>query len=357
MKKEKRNQGIILAGVVAAGVCIGTLWGLRNTEEKTAADDVLSVENDELSAVETMENDELSAAETMENDEPSAAETMENDEMPAEEAAAFAGEEGTFQETEREWFMKAGRNQGAPEGRLNIFYNKLVEDDVWKNGTRKLHDLIIYDLDGNGQDDMLVMAGEDAGMSPGGISLYFNGEPAYVFEEEEFFYGFGFWNIPCVADVDNDGNTELILEVANGGNGGPGGRDVLYLRHTGKTWEVLDKPWNLDANYEDGFLVNITCVDVDRYEAFCSYLNESIAFDAENCWEPEEMRFGEMGGGNCRGFYGFQCIEYRGKNALQCLEYLHGEGGNAHGIGVANFIFVWDENGKCSVEDWWVETL
>ena len=37
------------------------------------------------------------------------------------------------------------------------------------------------------------------------------------------------------------------------------------------------------------------------------------------------------------------------------MEYLCGEGGNAHCVGWAYFILVWDEQGNGSVADWWVE--
>lgn len=44
-----------------------------------------------------------------------------------------------------------------------------------------------------------------------------------------------------------------------------------------------------------------------------------------------------------------------GKNALQCREYLSGEGGNSHCIGDAVLVFAWDEAGKCGIADWRVE--
>lgn len=37
------------------------------------------------------------------------------------------------------------------------------------------------------------------------------------------------------------------------------------------------------------------------------------------------------------------------KNALQCSEYLYGEGGIAHSVCSAEFIIVWDEEGECDV--------
>ena len=62
----------------------------------------------------------------------------------------------------------------------------------------------------------------------------------------------------------------------------------------------------------------------DMYSAYCPYLDETIAFEAENIFEPGETRIvGNNVGGYCKA-YG---TEYEGRDALVVSEYLCGEGG------------------------------
>lgn len=234
---------------------------------------------------------------------------------------------------------------------------------VWEGRERQINDFVIADLDGNGQMDMVVMAGEGRMLVPGEIWLYLNGEPAYILKDEtdyyegSFCFGSSFWETPFIEDIDNDGNSELMFAVGNGGNGGPGGRDTCLFRRVGADWTecLKELPSDRGVGKEAGLRVDVTCIGVNRYEAYCPYLGESIEFDGENIREIGENEFGHTGGSNVRGFYDLKCVEYKGQNALQCREYLSGEGGNAHGVGDAVFILAWDEDGVCRVADWWVE--
>ena len=76
-------------------------------------------------------------------------------------------------------------------------------------------------------------------------------------------------------------------------------------------------------------------------------------------FEPYEQdaseTHGRRGGANCRGFYDLKCVEYEGGLALEVSEYLYGEGGIVHGVGIAKFIIVWDEDGNSRADKWWVE--
>lgn len=266
-------------------------------------------------------------------------------------------------------FLEKGEEQGIAEAELRRFYRRLLADDlwngaVWEERNRRLNDWVIADLDGNGQTDMLVMAGEGGVFVPGEIWLYFNGEPAYTLKDESDYYeeflcfGSSFWEGPVVEDVDNDGRLELLFAVGNGGNGGPGGRDTCLFRRVGNVWEecLEELPNDREEGGETGLHIDVTCIGANRYEAYCPYLGESVEFDGQNSREIAESEFGRAGGGNVRGFYAFKCVQYEGKNALQCREYLSGEGGNAHGVGAAVFLLVWDADGVCRVADWWVET-
>ena len=269
-------------------------------------------------------------------------------------------------------FLEAGRERGITRSELKDVYRRLLADDLWNGATwnymseeynRQINDWVIDDLDGNGQTDMVVMAGTGGGMVPGEIWLYLNGEPAYILKdetayyEEDFAFGFGFWEIPRLGDFDNDGNPELVFEVFNGGNGGPGGRDICLFRRVGDKWMECRKELPNDREWsgEPGLHIGVACIGVDRYEAYCPYLDERIEFDGKNNREIGEDEYGRLGGGNVWGFYDLKCVKYEGKNALECREFLCGEGGTAHGVGEAVFTLAWDADGVCRVADWRVE--
>ena len=271
-------------------------------------------------------------------------------------------------------FLEEGKKRGLAKEELKRFFRRLLADDLWngvvwkregasKDSHRQINDWVIADLDGNGQEDMVVMAGEGSLLVPGEIWLYFNEEPAYVLKDESAFYedhfcfGSTFWEAPFMADLDNDGRPELLFAVFNGGNGGPGGRDHCLFRRQGDEWVdcLKEIPNEREWAGEPELHIDVTCIGVNRYEAYCPYLDERIEFDGWNIREIGENEYGHTGGANIRGFFDFERVTYQGKNALKCREYLSGEGGNAHGVGEAVFILAWDADGVCRVADWWVE--
>lgn len=277
--------------------------------------------------------------------------------------------EGAVKKQEKD-FLAKGREQGIANAELKSFYRRLLADDLWESAefwgfNRQIIDWVIADLDGNGQRDMLLVAGEGGALCPGEIWLYFNGEPVHILKDEKdyyennFYFGFSFWEDPWMADVDNDGNPELLFAVGNGGNGGPGGRNTCLFRRAGDKWveclEELPMDYGKWEEIEAGLWVQVTCIGADRYEAYCPYLDEHIEFDGKNSREIGEDEFGRVVGSNVRDFYDFKCVKYKGKNALQCREYLCGEGGNVHCVGNAVFLLAWDADGVCRVADWWVE--
>ena len=271
-------------------------------------------------------------------------------------------------------FLEEGKKRGLEKAELKRFFRRLLADDLWngvvwrwegasEDSHRQINDWVIADLDGNGQADMVVMAGEGRLFVPGEIWLYFNEEPAYVLKDESAFYedyfcfGSTFWEAPFMTDLDNDGRLELLFAVFNGGNGGPGGRDHCLFRRVGDEWVdcLKEIPNEREWAGEPELHIDVTCIGVNRYEAYCPYLDERIEFDGWNVREIGEDEYGRAGGANIRGFFDFECVTYQGKNALKCREYLSGEGGNAHGVGEAVFILAWDADGVCRVADWWVE--
>ena len=118
--------------------------------------------------------------------------------------------------------MKTGE-RGVIHSGMKMFFAWLREDVVFQDGTMELTGLVIEDMDGNGQKDMLAMlmprAGKESNDS-GCIWLYMNEDEPYCFDEPECFYDgqFDFF----AEDIDNDGNVEIVLSMEGSGCGGAG---------------------------------------------------------------------------------------------------------------------------------------
>lgn len=258
-----------------------------------------------------------------------------------------------MQENEKRFYEAAGEME-LNETEAAAYYQTLCRDNVFQDGVMRLTELAIYDIDQNGQEDMAAMV-EDTTRNDlsgiygtGRIYFYMNGEEPYCFQDEAFPFHFGFY-LSC-ADIDNDGNMELVFESHGTGNGGSGdwyGRILKYHDHTMTEME-------LPTEYEGETELDVQVaqeMQKDTYSAYCPYLDETIVFHAQNLFEPHDG----SGGSNCRGFYDLKCVEYEGGQAVEASEYLYGEGGIAHGVGIAKFIIVWDEEGNSRVDKWWVE--
>lgn len=231
----------------------------------------------------------------------------------------------------------------------------MLQDNVFQDGTLQLNSCLLSDIDQNGQTDMIIMVAEGAGLIPDGcIYIYFNKAEPYCFQGEVW-YGVGFYG--CSAgDIDNDGNTELIMEISDGGNGGSGGRTAVILKNIDGTFEEMELPEDMGEKYYWGFEVWADInYEENTYVASNTLLGE-ISGDYCSPKDRAEERKSVIAN-NSRGFYNYRCVEYNGKNALQCSEYLYGNRGIADGVGHAEFIIVWNEEGNCSVAKWWIEVL
>lgn len=280
---------------------------------------------------------------------------------------------------QEEAFLAKGNERGIADAELKSFYRRLLADDLWNGATwrrkympeeykRRINAWVTDDLDGNGQKDMIVIAGDGAAGCPGEIWLYLNEEPFCVLKDEDAYYeesiDFSFFYInPLMADLDNDGNLELLFGVFT--DLGEADMYICLFQHVGNRWEEWQTalPDDRGAWAESGIRVSVntidTDIDTDSYEAYCPCLDERKEFKARK----RSKYFGntdtgeQMVGGNVRGIYGFQCVDYKGKNALQFGEVLMWEDSSVLGgvIGNAVFILEWDADGVCSVADWWVE--
>lgn len=282
--------------------------------------------------------------------------------------ADYAAKGDTYQQAGD--FLMAEWKQGMPGAEVESYYRRMLTDDLWNSATwRKLGDWVIADLDENGRKDMMVTVVEGGADCPGEAWLYLNEEPVCVLKGEDAHHGedyrFSSFSVsPLIADLDNDGNLELLFgAMSDGWNS-----DISLYRHVGEGWEECRKelPLNSDSGMDEaGIRVIVSRADHDTadidtnvYEAYCPLLEERKEFTAER-WSQYygNTDTGEQKFGSNAWVYGFACVDYRGKNALQFKEKLKWNDIYVYGgvIGDAVFILTWDENGICRVSDWWVE--
>ena len=289
--------------------------------------------------------------------------------MPTTESALEEEQKEVIDYTQantEKFYQIAEENYGLSHEQIQSWFDIVMADDVFKGGIRDIHDLIFDDIDSNGMTDMVIMVQEpEMEYIPGTGALYFymNEDEPYCFEDEEFPFFFPL-NI-CYGDLNEDGNVEIAFALRGTGNGGSGDWYKALLSYTGGTMERLEIPSDFELDYphddEIGLTVDVTLeLDPETYTAYCPYLEESITFHATNHWDDDTRKayieeYPSSGGCNLRGFYNLQIVDWEGRDALQVMEYLYGEGGNAHCVGWAYFILIWDEQGNGSVADWWVE--
>ena len=284
---------------------------------------------------------------------------LENEILMPGEVAAIENEQRQIEK----FYRIAEEDYGLSNEQTQRWFDIATADDVFKGGIRAIRDLIFDDIDGNGMTDMVIMVNEpemEYMYGTGALYFYMNEDEPYCFEDEEFPFYFPL-NI-CYGDLNEDGNVEIAFALRGTGNGGSGDWYKAILSYTGDTMERLGIPSDQEPDYYDeGLEVGVTMEpEPDTYTAYCSYLDESITFHASNGWDGDTQKAylaeaPKRVGGNLRGFYNLQVVEWEGRDALQVMEYLCGEGGNAHCVGWAYFILVWDEQGNGSVADWWVE--
>lgn len=336
MNKNIRKAGATLLIIL----CMGFVWGCSNVLQAQ----FLPESEDVLSETE-QENDELedNDSEDNESEDNSAEDEFEND--FSEEAS---------EDVNKELFYKKADKQGIDRVSAEEYFQTLLDDDVFQNGAMELTGLVIEDIDGNGQSDMLVMV-LDSEKKPfygsGCLWIYMNEDKPYCFAEDDCSY-YGWFNA-FHADIDNDENVEIIFSAQGTGCGAVGDSYKAVFKYKNHSIEKMELPSDFDEDYDRGLNVIVTQKpEENSYSAYCPYFDEVISFQALNSMDFPYST--QIVGGNVRGFFDLQCVEYEGKNALQASEYLNGEGGIVHCVATAQFLIVWDENGEANVAKWWI---
>ena len=361
VRKWMERTGRMLILLLCMMVCVSCASGQGAQEEQAGAANLSTREGGS-------EDGRTSEEESSTGGRTSEEESSTDNRTPGEksgEGAALGGEsaaetefsaEKQMQEN-REQFLEKAKEQKVETALAEELFGRLAADGIFQNGARALTGLMIDDVDGNGQPDMLVMV-QDAGERPfygsGGLWFYMNEDEPYCFEEEDCsFCGWfdAFWE-----DVDNDGNIEIVFSAEGTGCGAVGDSYKAVFKYRDHAIERMALPSDLEEDYDHGLRVELVQEPVENiYSAYCPYFDELISFCGENIegWELPDSP--QIVGGNARGFYDLCAVEYEGKKVLQVSEYLYGEGGVVHNVATARFLITWEKDGTPKVLKWWIE--
>ena len=353
MKKRIFNKRCIhkvqwflgISCVMLLGAC-----GEKSADHDVTAD-VNMIEEEQIS--QDSEQEEIEGLANMED----SGEWEESEQMQdaADEGEEEPQEKADYAKQNEERFYRGTEILGLDHAEAEAYYQKLCEDNVFQDQTVPLIAFNIEDIDQNGQPDMVVMIRdyEYSDYGEGCMYFYMNEDESYCFRDEEFPFFWGFNTIS--GDFDNDGYIEIAFESLGLGVGGAGDWHSRILKYKNHKMEPMEFPFD-DEKYGDdmpGIHIVITQeARANTYSAYCAYLDETIVFESENAIEPDGRH---ECGGNSRGYYDLWKGEYEGKDALEVSEYLYGEGGIAHGLGLAKVLIIWDSDGEGRIVKWWVE--
>lgn len=335
------------------------VWSMgHSAEESKSANNGTAEESEIYQAGILQEADEIVRGE--DNVIEADAEIMEDKAGDADVSSQTQEQEKVVDNTQvntERFYQVAEERFGLSFEEAQSWFDIVTEDDVFEGGAREISNLIFDDIDCNGKTDMVIMVAYSDGYGKGALYFYMNEEEPYCFTDEDF--NFSFPMAICYADLNGDGNVEIAFALQGTGLGATGDWHKAILSYTRSTMERLEIPSDLD--YDDGIAVDVIMEpNSDTYTAYCPYFDESITFQASNAFEGDMQKeylaqAPEKVGRNCRGYFDLQIVTWEGRNALQVMEYLEGEGGTNHLVGWAYFILVWDEQGNGSVAKWWVE--
>lgn len=149
-------------------------------------------------------------------------ETERTQSADASEAADTYFFERQMEENVEQFYEKA-EEQGIEWKDAAKYLKVLTDDNLFQDGKMALTGLVLDDIDGNGQMDMLVMvldAKEEPFYGSGALWFYMNDDEPYCFSEEDCsYYGWFdvFWD-----DIDNDENVEIVFSAQGTGCGAVG---------------------------------------------------------------------------------------------------------------------------------------
>lgn len=347
MKKRVSRVG----NIILISICIGVSFGCSSGQGEER-----SVTTQSSSQVE-LETEE----ETNGEGEITVQESDDQIELDQEGETDISGEEEYSPEEQirknEERFFEEAEEQGIDRQEAEEYLQTLMDDNLFQDGAMILTGLRIDDIDGNGQEDMLVMvtdAQEKSFYGSGSLWFYMNEDEPYCFSEEDCsYYGWfeAFWE-----DIDDDENVEIVFSAQGTGCGAVGDSYKAVFKYKDHAIERMQLPSDFEEDYDCGLWVDVIQEPKkDSYSAYCPYFDEWISFQAENVEGWDLPGAAQDVGSNARGYFNLRVAEYQGKKALQASEYLYGEGGVAHYVATAQFLITWKANGTPEVVKWWIE--
>lgn len=341
MEKKSKRAGRICFIFLCMGMLLGCESGKRiqgMPEEQQSVQVSLGEDGPEASGKDQEVNAKGQEAETV---EPAIEEKKYYPEIPEEK-------------DNREKFFEMADSQGVDYGLAEEFFQRLADDQVFSDDDIELTELVINDIDGNGQMDMLVIINIKPLDNEGGLWIYLNEDDPYYFTDG-MFPAYGrfdiFWE-----DIDEDKNVEIVCSVQATLLDGDCYNVVFKCKN--HTIEKLELPYDFEEGRVSGFEVDlIKTPGTDSCSADCSYFNEQIFFWGRVFEEEEYSDASQCIGGNIGGFHGLRIAQYDGKKVLQASEYLYGQDGNISYDAEAEFLITWEEDGTPMAIKWWIEEI
>ena len=241
----------------------------------------------------------------------------------------------------------------------NITTNK---EDILSNLTDRYIETVFWeDLDGNGEQEYLVIENDT---NYGSLTMYFNEEPVYKYEEELRIIGV---DAKEYIDLDKDGEKEIFVSFLPSVNSMPL-EEWFVLKQGESGWELLEMYHYGEDMLDNGFPLSVTLQEKD-YQLLiaCEGCEKTIPYDATDHYaeKEKEKEFGDPSydaytesnfekddivGGTCAwGVWYIRSGVYEGENCLIAEHGLQGPGGKYDFYGCVDVYFNYDKAGKVAI--------
>lgn len=247
------------------------------------------------------------------------------------------------------------------EEELQVLYQDIKDSKILKGENRQLTGVVLNDYDQNGQTDMIVSVvyDEKGGDYTGGcICIFMNSKRHYYLHDQFWCYKSGDIFGDFGADIDHDGNTEVVFCV--GGAENECVKFVVKLMHN--EIERMKLPDDIQIKRGHGYVIKHDYgqdiwvengLEREVYRVYYSHhCDEEVALKIEGQEVPEELITSNYYGYSINGYYKLALTEYQGEELLAGYEYIY-LGDTI--VGSAVFVLDWDENGEAYVKGWYVE--
>ncbi len=347
MRRWKQKVGI--AGLVLAVTISATACGVVQDEAEMIGTATGEAEQTEAVTQESKDLEAESATGTPESEDGSGSTEAENttDSMGSEDTADSSSE---VAENTEDGAGTGEASESTGEKESTEYSDYRTETIPWE------------DLDGNGVEEYLVI---ERNGSAGKLTVYFNEEPVYQYEEDLWFVGV---DAKEYIDLDGDGEKEIFVSFMPAVNSMPL-EEWFALKQGESGWELMEMPHYGDYMSDNAFPIFVTLQKKD-YELLisCEGYDGGIVFDATAHYagkRKDRIEWGDTSydayvngnyaegsqvGGTCAwGIWNIETGSYEGQNCLIAEHGLQGPNGKYDFYGCAYVYFNYDENAKVQI--------